>query len=71
MAIICIAIVSMGSGDRVGNAVRGGHTAHFDSHVPGLGTVVDFGQNVAMDIDHECIFTFRFVYKNTCASIID
>jgi hypothetical protein len=38
------------------NAVRRSHAAHFNGDVPGLGTVVDFGQKMAVDVDHETIF---------------
>ena len=43
-AIVNIAIVSVRGRDGMGNAVGGCHAAHFNGHIPGLGSVVDFGQ---------------------------
>jgi hypothetical protein len=40
------------SGYRVRDAVGCGHAAHLDGRFPGLGTVVDLGQNMAVDVNH-------------------
>jgi hypothetical protein len=53
LAIVGIAIISVGSGNGVRDAVRNCHAAHFHSYVPGFGAIVNFRQNVAVDIDHE------------------
>src|SRR5580692_7271802 len=55
-AIVDIAIISMRRGYDMGNAVRRRHAAHFDGYLPGLGAIVNFGQNVAVDVDHEVVF---------------
>jgi hypothetical protein len=39
------------------NAVRRRHAAHLDGYIPGLGAVVNLGQKVAVDVNHEVIFT--------------
>ena len=56
-AIIGVTIVGVRGGDRVSNAVRRGHAAHFDGYIPGFGAVVNLGQKVAVDVDHEEILT--------------
>ena len=56
-AIIGVAIVGVGSSDGVRNAVSNCHPAHFDGYFPGLGPVVNFGQNVAVDVDQGVIFS--------------
>jgi hypothetical protein len=43
----------MGSGNDVGDSIRECHATHFHSYVPRFGSVVNFGENVAVDIDHE------------------
>jgi hypothetical protein len=42
----------MRSGDDVFDAVIRRHAAHFQRRVPGLRAIVNFRQNVAMNIDH-------------------
>jgi len=55
----------------VGNSIRRRHAAHFDGHIPGLGTVVDLGQKVAMDVDHDVVFTaLNNLSKSTCNTTI-
>src|ERR1035438_3679577 len=51
-AIINVAIVGVRRRHDMTNAVCGGHAAHFDGRVPGLGTIVNLRQNVAVDVDH-------------------
>ena len=59
-AIIGVAIIGVRRGDRVGNAVRRRHAAHFDRHFPGFWAVVNFGQKVTVNVDHdELIRTHR------------
>jgi hypothetical protein len=36
----------------VGDPVGGRHAAHFYGHLPGFGTIVDLGKNVAVDVNH-------------------
>ena len=55
-AIVGVAVVGVRCGHGMSNAVRRSHAAHFNGDVPGLGTVVDFGQKMAVDVDHETIF---------------
>jgi hypothetical protein len=41
----------------MGDTVCRRHAAHFDGYIPRLGAVVNLRQNMAMNIDHEIIFT--------------
>src|SRR4029077_2724631 len=54
----------------MGNSVSRRHAAHFDSYIPGLGTVVDLGQKVAMDVDHDVFTTFNNLNKSICNTTI-
>src|SRR5579871_1993971 len=51
-AFVGVAIVGVRRGHHVSNAVSSGRFAHGDGDVPGLGTVIDFGKDVRVDIDH-------------------
>jgi hypothetical protein len=53
-AIIVVAVVGVGRGDLVSDAVSGRGAAHGDRDIPGLGAVIYFGKNVGMNIDHDC-----------------
>jgi hypothetical protein len=55
-AIVGVAVVGVGGGHGMSNAIRRGHAAHLNGDFPGLGTVVNFGQKMAVDVDHETIF---------------
>jgi hypothetical protein len=52
-AVVVVAVVGMWCGDLVGNAVGCGHAAHGDGGFPGRGTVVYFGKNMGMNVDHD------------------
>ena len=52
LAVVTIAVVSVRRGNNMLDAVRNRHAAHLLGDVPGLGAVVDFGKDVAMDVDH-------------------
>ena len=52
-AVVMIAIVGMGRGHHVGDAVGGSHAAHGHARFPCLRAIVDFGKNVGVDIDHD------------------
>jgi len=54
-AIVGVAIIGVWGGDGMGDAVRRGHAAHFDGYVPGFRAVIDFGQKMAVDVDHDGI----------------
>jgi hypothetical protein len=47
-----VAVVGVGRGDLMGDAIGGGHLAHGDGHVPGLGAVVYFRKNVGVNVEH-------------------
>jgi hypothetical protein len=51
--IVDITIISVRRSHGVGNAICRRHAAHFDGYLPGLGAVVNFWQNVAVDVDHD------------------
>jgi hypothetical protein len=43
----------------MGNAVGRCHAAHFDGYIPGFGAVVDLGQKMTVDVDHDVVFTWN------------
>jgi len=49
----------MGRCHHVRNAIVGGHAAHGNGNIPGLGPIVYFGEDVGMDVDHDCWNTNR------------
>src|ERR1700677_4214838 len=51
------AIIRVRRSDDMRNPVRRRHPAHFDSYIPRLGPVINLRQNMAMNVDHEIIFT--------------
>jgi len=51
-AIVGVSVVGVGCGDDVSDAVGGRHAAHLNGDVPGFGAIVDFGEDMAVDIDH-------------------
>jgi hypothetical protein len=53
-AIVVIAFIGVWSGNHALDAIILGQAAHFLRDVPGLRTIVDFGQYVGMDVDHAC-----------------
>jgi hypothetical protein len=62
-AIVSVTIVGVGGGDSMGNTVVCGHAAHFDGDIPGLRAVVDLGQNVAVNVDHDVVFTLNHGFR--------
>ena len=52
VTIVVIAFIGVRGCHDVLDAVGGRNTAHFLRHVPGFRSVVHFGENVAMDVDH-------------------
>jgi len=70
-AIVGVTVVGVGSGDSVGDAVGRCHAAHFDGYIPRFGAVVDLGQKMAVDVDHNVgfisisTFTFNFTWNTT------
>jgi hypothetical protein len=53
IAVVMIPVVGVGRGYLVRDTVGSGHSAHRDRHVPRLGTVIDLGKDVGMDVNHE------------------
>ncbi len=53
-AVIVIAIVGVGRGNLMSDAIGGGHAAHGDGDFPGLRSVVHFRKNVRVNVDHDC-----------------
>jgi hypothetical protein len=51
-AIVGVTIIGVRRGDGVRDAIRRSHAAHFDGYLPGFGAIVNFWQNVAVDVDH-------------------
>ncbi len=56
-AVVRVTVVGMRSGDGVGDSVSRRHPAHFDGNLPGFGAVVDLGQKMAVDVDHDVVFS--------------
>jgi len=56
-AIVSVTVIGVRGSYRVNDTVGRRHAAHFDGYFPGFGAVVDFGKNVAVDVDHEAFFT--------------
>jgi Flp pilus assembly protein TadB len=52
-AIVVITIIGVGSGDHVSDAVGRRRAAHGDRDVPRFGAIIDFGQDVRMNVDHD------------------
>src|SRR6266851_2914468 len=50
-AVVGIALVGVGRGDHVLDAVGLRHAAHFEGNVPGFSAVVDLGKDVGMDVE--------------------
>ena len=53
-AIIVIAVVGMGCGDLVRDAIGRRHAAHRDRNFPRLRSVVHFRKNMRVNVDHDC-----------------
>jgi len=51
-AVVMIAVIGVRRGDHVGNAVGGSCSTHLHAYVPGFRAIVDFGQDMGVDIDH-------------------
>ena len=53
LAIIGIAVVGVGGGNDVLDSIFRRQTAHLASYFPGLGTVINFGKDMRVDVDHD------------------
>src|SRR5579872_6116046 len=53
LAIVTIAVVGVRRGDNMLNAIRSRHAAHLLGYVPRFGAVVHFGEDVAVNVDHD------------------
>jgi hypothetical protein len=53
LAVVTIAVVGVRRGDDMLDAVRGRHAAHLLGYVPGFRAVVNFGKDVAVNVDHD------------------
>ena len=52
LAIVFVAIVAVGRGDDMRDAVSVRDAAHFRRHLPGLRAIIDSGKDVSMNVDH-------------------
>lgn len=52
VAIVKILVVRVRGGDDVLNSILPSHGAHLDGDVPGFSSIVNVGQNVAVEVDH-------------------
>jgi hypothetical protein len=50
--VIDVTIIGVRSRYHVRDSIGSGNAAHLDCYVPGFRSVVDFRQNVTMNVDH-------------------
>src|SRR5689334_17082142 len=50
--VVRVAIIRVWSGDHMSDTVGGRHAAHLDRDLPGLWAIVDFGDQMGVDINH-------------------
>ena len=53
LTIVLVAIIGMGRGHHMLNAIRRRHAAHLLRNFPGFGAIVDFGKDVTVNIDQD------------------
>jgi hypothetical protein len=52
IAVICVAVIGVGSCDYVRNAILDGQATHLERHVPGFRAVIETGKDMGVDVDH-------------------